>query len=92
MENSSIVKVNKLIKRFPVGKSEFTALNGVNLDIKHGEFLGLVGLFQFEQNSNQSRTCFVKRLIGRVGVRQRAIEASPRQCIGSELECITEVC
>jgi putative ABC transport system ATP-binding protein len=43
MENSSIININKLIKRFPVGKSEFTALNGLSLTIKKGEFLGLVG-------------------------------------------------
>lgn len=43
MENSSIIKIDKLIKRFPVGKSEFTALNKVSLTIGRGEFAGLVG-------------------------------------------------
>ena len=43
MENSSIIKIEKLIKRFPVGKSEFTALNDLSLSIERGEFLGLVG-------------------------------------------------
>jgi putative ABC transport system ATP-binding protein len=43
MENSSIISINRLIKRFPVGKSEFTALNGLSLIIKKGEFMGLVG-------------------------------------------------
>ena len=43
MENSSIIKIEKLIKRFPVGKAEFTALNGLSFDVERGEFMGLVG-------------------------------------------------
>lgn len=43
MENEIIVKLDNLVKRFPVGKSEFTALNKINLDFKKGEFAGLVG-------------------------------------------------
>lgn len=43
MKNGTIISINKLIKRFPVGKSEFTALNDVNLKVQRGEFLGLVG-------------------------------------------------
>jgi putative ABC transport system ATP-binding protein len=43
MENSSIVKIEKLVKRFPVGKGEFTAINGISLSFGTGEFAGLVG-------------------------------------------------
>ena len=43
MENSSIVKIEKLVKRFPVGKSEFTAINDISLSFGTGEFAGLVG-------------------------------------------------
>lgn len=43
MKNGTIITIDKLIKRFPVGKSEFTALNDVNLAVQRGEFLGLVG-------------------------------------------------
>jgi putative ABC transport system ATP-binding protein len=43
MENSSIVKIENLIKRFPVGKTQFTALNNINLIFGAGEFTGLVG-------------------------------------------------
>jgi putative ABC transport system ATP-binding protein len=43
MENSSIIKIEKLIKRFPVGKTEFTALNGISISFGTGEFAGLVG-------------------------------------------------
>jgi len=43
MENSSIVKIENLVKRFPVGKTEFTALNGINVSFGTGEFAGLVG-------------------------------------------------
>ena len=39
----SIVKVQDLIRRFPIGNGSFTALNGINLDFTEGEFAGLVG-------------------------------------------------
>jgi putative ABC transport system ATP-binding protein len=43
MENNSIIQVKQLVKRFPMGKSVFTALNGINIDFKGGEFAGLIG-------------------------------------------------
>ncbi len=43
MENSSIIKIEKLTKRFPVGKAEFTALRDVVATFGTGEFAGLVG-------------------------------------------------
>lgn len=43
MGNSSIIKIENLVKRFPVGKSEFLALNGISLNFGRGEFAGLVG-------------------------------------------------
>ena len=43
MENSSIIHIEKLVKRFPVGKSHFTALSDLSLTVGRGEFLGLVG-------------------------------------------------
>jgi putative ABC transport system ATP-binding protein len=43
MENSSIIKIEKLVKRFPVGKTEFTALNNISASFYKGEFAGLVG-------------------------------------------------
>jgi len=43
MENSSIVKIDKLVKRFPVGKTEFTALKEISASFGTGEFAGLVG-------------------------------------------------
>lgn len=39
----SIVEVQKLVKKFPVGNGFFTALNEVNLSFAEGEFTGLVG-------------------------------------------------
>lgn len=39
----SIVEVQNLIKKFPVGNGFFTALNEVNLTFSEGEFAGLVG-------------------------------------------------
>jgi putative ABC transport system ATP-binding protein len=43
MENNSIIQVDKLTKRFPIGKGEFTALHNVNLTFGKGEFTGIVG-------------------------------------------------
>ena len=43
MENVPVIKVEKLVKRFPVGKGQFTALNGIDLELSRGEFAGLVG-------------------------------------------------
>jgi putative ABC transport system ATP-binding protein len=43
MENSEIVTVKDLIKRYPIGKGEFTALNGIDLTFGTGEFAGIVG-------------------------------------------------
>lgn len=43
MENSSIVKIEHLVKRFPVGKTDFTALKDISLSFGTGEFTGLVG-------------------------------------------------
>jgi putative ABC transport system ATP-binding protein len=43
MENSSIVRIEKLVKRFPVGKTQFTALDNISVSFGTGEFSGLVG-------------------------------------------------
>jgi putative ABC transport system ATP-binding protein len=43
MEISPVIKIEKLIKKFPMGKGEFTALNGIELLFTRGEFAGLVG-------------------------------------------------
>lgn len=38
-----IIKINDLIKRFPMGKGEFTALKDIVLNFGEGEFAGLIG-------------------------------------------------
>jgi putative ABC transport system ATP-binding protein len=43
MEDSLIIKINGLVKKFPMGKGEFTALKGIDLTFSQGEFAGLVG-------------------------------------------------
>lgn len=43
MENSSIIKIENLTKRFPVGKTEFTALREIVASFGSGEFAGLIG-------------------------------------------------
>ena len=39
----SIINIENLTKRFPVGKGEFTALKNIDLNFGKGEFAGLVG-------------------------------------------------
>lgn len=43
MENSKIILIDGLVKRFPIGGGEFTALNGIDLTFGKGEFAGVVG-------------------------------------------------
>jgi putative ABC transport system ATP-binding protein len=43
MNNSEIISVKDLTKKFPMGMGEFTALNGINLEFLKGEFSGVVG-------------------------------------------------
>jgi putative ABC transport system ATP-binding protein len=43
MENSHIVTIAGLVKRYPMGKSYFTALNGISLTFDTGEFTGVIG-------------------------------------------------
>ncbi len=43
MENHSIIKIENLVKSFPVGKGEFIALDNLSLGFEKGEFAGLVG-------------------------------------------------
>jgi len=43
MENSFIIQIDHLTKRFPVGKGYFTALKDITLSFGRGEFAGLVG-------------------------------------------------
>jgi putative ABC transport system ATP-binding protein len=43
MNNPVIIRLENLVKRFPMGRGQFTALNGVTLTFERGEFSGLVG-------------------------------------------------
>ncbi|MDX9928699.1 MAG: ABC transporter ATP-binding protein [Bacteroidales bacterium] len=43
MEKSPVISIENLVKRFPMGKGQFTALNGISLSLDRGEFAGLVG-------------------------------------------------
>ena len=43
MQNNILINLDHLVKRYPVGDHFFTALNDVSLEIKTGEFSGLVG-------------------------------------------------
>jgi putative ABC transport system ATP-binding protein len=39
----TVITTRELVKTFPMGNREFTALNGIDLSISSGEFAGLVG-------------------------------------------------
>lgn len=39
----SLIAIESLVKRFPVGRGQFTALDGIDLSFTRGEFSGLVG-------------------------------------------------
>ena len=41
--NNNVIEIRNLVKTFPMGNREFTALNGITLHITSGEFSGLVG-------------------------------------------------
>ncbi len=41
--NNAVIEIRNLVKTFPMGNREFTALNGINLNFAAGEFSGLVG-------------------------------------------------
>ena len=43
MSNNFVVRIQNLVKKFPVGGDFFTALKDVNLNFSTGEFTGLVG-------------------------------------------------
>jgi len=43
MENSKIISIEALTKRFKIGGGEFTALSDINLSMGKGEFVGVVG-------------------------------------------------
>jgi putative ABC transport system ATP-binding protein len=44
VDNDSIlIRLENIVKRYPMGKGTFTALNGINLTFHRGEFSGLVG-------------------------------------------------
>lgn len=41
--NNTVIEIRNLVKTFPMGNREFTALNGISLTFAAGEFSGLVG-------------------------------------------------
>lgn len=41
--SKSLIQVKGLVKRFPMGDHEFTAIRGVDLEFQAGEFTGIVG-------------------------------------------------
>ena len=76
MENSALIAIRDLVKTFPMGKREFTALNNINLDFEVGEFAGLVG------PSGSGKTTLLN-IIGSLDVPTRGEARVLGQSIGS---------
>ena len=43
MSNQTLITLTNLVKTFPIGKRDFTALDNINLNFQQGEFTGVVG-------------------------------------------------
>ena len=43
MENSSIIRLNNIVRHFTLGEVVVKALNGVSIDIRRGECVGIMG-------------------------------------------------
>lgn len=54
MQNQTILRLENVVKRF----GEFTALHGINIDIREGEFLTIVG------PSGSGKTTLIRLLVG----------------------------
>ena len=39
----SLIKINEMLKNYPIGKGKFTALKNIKLEFEKGEFTGIVG-------------------------------------------------
>ncbi|MEM7342634.1 MAG: ABC transporter ATP-binding protein [Chloroflexota bacterium] len=39
----SLIQIKDVVKRFPVGDTEITILKGISFEVKHGEFVSIVG-------------------------------------------------
>ena len=43
MEESCVIRTEKLVKKYPMGRGELIALHGIDISFRRGEFAGLVG-------------------------------------------------
>ena len=43
MQHDSVIQVNDVVKRFPVGNEEITILKGISFSVQAGEFVSIVG-------------------------------------------------
>ncbi|MCK5051009.1 MAG: ABC transporter ATP-binding protein [Candidatus Cloacimonetes bacterium] len=39
----ALIKINDMLKNYPIGRGKFTALKGIDLEFEKGEFTGIVG-------------------------------------------------
>jgi ABC-type oligopeptide transport system ATPase subunit len=49
MQENALIRARGLARRYQVGKQEVLALNGVDLDVERGEFVGAGRAFGFRQ-------------------------------------------
>jgi len=76
MEDSALIAIRGLVKTFPMGRREFTALNDIDLVFETGEFAGLVG------PSGSGKTTLLN-IIGSLDVPTRGEARVLGQSIGS---------
>lgn len=82
--SNNIVEIRNLIKRFPMGKSQFTAIDAINLNISQGEFTGLIGPSGSGKTTllnimgsldvpTEGEVCVLGRSIGQLSIREAAM-------------------
>ncbi|MBN2357397.1 ABC transporter ATP-binding protein, partial [candidate division KSB1 bacterium] len=76
MQNSEIVRIENLVKRFPMGGGYFTALTDIDLLFKKGEFTGIVG------PSGSGKTTLLN-IIGSLDVPSEGVAVVLSQSVGS---------
>ena len=69
MSSETILRLENIVKRF----NDFTAVNGINLDILEGEFLTIVG------PSGSGKSTLIRLLVGMDEVTEGAIKLRGRR-------------
>ena len=79
MENNTVISIQNLVKQFPVGREFFTALKNITLDLRKGEFTGLVG----PSGSGKSTLLNIAGLLERPTSGEVLVDGKPTSTLGS---------